>query len=135
MRGVHLFCFLLILPALAVLGHDIYLAFFSEDTPDGQPFQLSDLGWLWVQYGPETYDWAKMALDEETWTNIVEPLLTQTSIVAAIVPAAIIYALLVLCKIIGIWPFRGEGLNLLGKAGRDSGSVKKAKGPMKYKRK
>lgn len=46
------FYFLLLLPAIAALGHDIY--FYTQNQEKG--FQLSAVGWLWDKYHKESHD-------------------------------------------------------------------------------
>ena len=51
---------LLLLPAFAALGHDIY--FFTQNQDKG--FRLSDLGKLWDTYHKESHDQWKVKVDE-----------------------------------------------------------------------
>ncbi|MDH5721777.1 MAG: hypothetical protein OEY94_00440 [Alphaproteobacteria bacterium] len=52
--------FLLIIPILAVLAHDVFL--FTQNQDKG--FMLSDAGWIWSKYHPETHDQWKIKLKE-----------------------------------------------------------------------
>lgn len=51
---------LLLLPALAAIGHDLYL--FTQNQDKG--FRLSDLGKLWDTYHKESHDQWKIKVDE-----------------------------------------------------------------------
>ena len=116
MRGVSLLCFLFILPALLVLGHDLYLAFGEEGT--FLPVKLSDAGWLWTTYAPDLYDRARESLDPGFWTRWVEPILRQKALAVAAVPALCLYALLFALKLFGRGPFSGAGLLSLPRSRR-----------------
>ena len=52
--------FLLLLPALVALGHDVYM--YTENQEKG--FELSDLGALWDKYHKESHDQWKIKLKE-----------------------------------------------------------------------
>lgn len=52
--------FLLLLPAVAALGHDIYI--FTQEQDKG--FRLSDVGALWDKYHKESHDQWKVKLQE-----------------------------------------------------------------------
>lgn len=99
MRVLVVLCFLFTLPLLAAIGHDVYYAYQS---PQGlsleQPFQFSDLGWLWITYAGDSYHSVRPMVDPETWKKFIGPVLEQKSIVVAAVPALICYALLVIFK-------------------------------------
>ena len=95
-------CFLFALPALGAMGFDIYFSFFSEDNPLPNTFQLSQVGWLWRTYEPESFAWAKTNLDPYFWETFVIPALHQPAVVVAAVPAAILYAFLFLVKLISM---------------------------------
>ena len=58
--------FLLIVPILAVLAHDVYL--FTQNQEKG--FMLSDGGWIWAKYHPETHDQWKITLKE--YEDVIE---------------------------------------------------------------
>lgn len=137
MRGVILLCFFLALPPLAVLGHDLYMA-YGEEIDLTQPFKQSDLGWLWVTYQPETYNWARGQASPETWEEYVSPVLRQKALTVTAAPALAVYPLLVVLRIIGLWPFSGSGLLARGRKVKSDfvlpGDDKK-QGPYKYKRK
>jgi hypothetical protein len=141
MRGVFLFCFLLALPVLAAAGHDIYktyMAFEEGDWAFGQPLRFYEVGKLWVDYGPETYDWARENIEPERWESYVDPVLRQPALLVTALPAGISYAALIILKLLGLWPFSGSGLfkgKSKEKKGFAFGGTDKKSGPIKYKRK
>lgn len=141
MRDFALPAFVLALPALAALGHDIYMAYNNTQLAVTERFYLSDLGWLWVNYHPETYNWALENTDEVVWNGIVDPVLQGSAFYVLGAPFAAFVVILLFLKIFGLGPFEGQGLRFsLG-----GGSRRKkdgfafggggAKGRTKYKRK
>ncbi len=117
MRGVHLFILLIALPALAALGHDIYL-FYSDHgitsivadvnktIADKGPLSMfATLGFIWTQYHPESYKLAAQGLDQESW-EVVNALLAQKAIFVSVVFAGFFYVPLLIMKTLGTWPFK-----------------------------
>ncbi len=104
MAGVKLLCFLVILPVLACLGHDGYLYYLNREAGNGLPFQLSDLGWMWVTYSPASFALVKESVDPGTWT-IVNLILEQSGAVFFGVIAAVVYLVLGVLWLFGAWPF------------------------------
>ena len=139
MRDYYLLCFLVAIPALAVLGHDVYLAYSSEEMDFAEKFYLSDLGWLWVTYGPDTYNWAIANIDESLWKGFVDPLLQQSAFYVAAAPAVSVYFILVLMKLFGLGQFESGGGKLFsGKGSKSDFSFREdapAKKSTRYKRK
>ncbi len=137
MRDFYLLAFILALPALAVLGHDIYIAYNNTHLDVAERFFFSDLGWLWTEYSPATYDAAMESTDAEIWNNIIDPLLQKSAFYVAIAPFGAFLAIMLLLKIIGIGPFKESGLfrKRVGKKKGFSHSADKDKGRTKYKRK
>ncbi len=138
MRDFLILGFILLLPALAALGHDIYIAYNSDElnVPDGLYF--SDLGWIWVNYSPATYDWARESIDPTLWSGVVDPFLQEAAVFVGSIPFLAFAAILLCMKILGIGPFEGRGLFAFGskmssKGDFSYGGNKKTK--MKYKRK
>lgn len=137
MRGIALLCFLLAVPFLAALGHDIYITYQNQDFT--QPLKFSALGYLWVHYGPESYKWAEANIDKGTWTHIQTWLLEQRTVVVTAVPALAVYALLLVLKLLHLPPFSDGARFFSGKKSKDSdftfsGAADK-KTKLKYKRK
>jgi len=142
MRDFFLPGFILSTPALAVLGHDIYIAYNNTELEGTDRFYLSDIGWLWTEYAPSSYDWVLSAVDETTWNGFIDPLLQQSAIYLASAPLVIFTIILLIMKIFGLGSFEGEGLKVpgitktkLNKKGDYSFSGDKSKSRAKYKRK
>ena len=68
MRGVHLFMFVVALPALAALGHDAYLFYMNQD----KGFELAALGFIWTKYEPESYRWTVEVTEPEVRDALAE---------------------------------------------------------------
>lgn len=136
MRGLSVVCFLVALPFLAVLGHDVYVTYQDQDLT--REMMFSNLGYLWTSYGPESYKWAQDNIDKATWDSILVPVLKVRSVLATGVPAALFYALLGILKLLNLPPF-SDGTRRFGhgpkKAGFSFKSTDPEKGRFKYKRK
>ena len=116
---VKLWCFILLLPFFAAIGHDFYANYLIDPQKkakleafdiDPQAYQLSDLGYLLVTYVPEAYENSRLMVGEESWTKYVDPVLREFTFVVALVPAAIFYLYLILAKLFGLPPFTGVRL-------------------------
>lgn len=112
MRDLYLIAFILALPALAVLGHDVYLAYNNTQLDVTERFYLSDLGWLWVTYHPSSYHWAMDNVDPTLWHSVVDPLLQTSALYVLGAPFAAFVVIVTILKIFGIGPFEGNGLNM-----------------------
>ena len=133
-NGVKIFCFLILLPALAALGHDVYFSYSDakikkvDDLGDVQKslekaeahFTFSELGWLWQEYSLPTHNAVKKYFDEQTWNKKVAPALETPAVLALAVPAGISYIVLALLWVLGVWPFAGTS-----KVFKTSGQKKK----------
>lgn len=115
MRGIHLFIFIILIPAIAALGHDIYL-FTQDNAIEALPEALqdedrrvqsffADLGFIWTEYHPESYKQTVETLEPEQWA-VINRVLAHKAVLVALAFAAIIYAFLFLLKILRVWPFR-----------------------------
>lgn len=135
MRGLSILCFLLVLPIFAVLGHDIYATYKDQDF--SKTMMFSDVGYLWTRYEPDTYKWAQNNVDQETWDNILTPVLEQTSLLVAAIPAIVVFSLLLILRLFNLPPFASDVSVQKGhrKSRFSFGSGDRSKGPMKYKRK
>lgn len=119
MRGVSLFMLIVALPALAALGHDIWLFYdnyglgsIQRDLETilqekGASSLFAALGFIWTQYCPDSYAWTVENTAPETWALISEFLTYKAFFVAAAFAGAV-YILLGLLKLLGVWPFAGE---------------------------
>lgn len=141
MRGAAFLGFFLVLPPLAALGHDLYRA-YGEETPIdiSNPFELSETGWLWQNYSPDTWRIAKAGFEPETWSAYIVPLLKMEAAYLAAIPALIFFAVLLALKLV-----RSGALALQissGKGGKNSKfaadaavDIGKKTTQMKYRRK
>ena len=110
MRDHLVIIFILAMPALAVLGHDIYLAYNQTDIQSAERFFFSDLGWLWTEYSPETYNWVINNADAIVWNGFIDPLLDETAFFICIAPLSAFLFILIFMKIFGIGAYEGQGL-------------------------
>jgi len=112
MRSFLLFmCFLVTLPLLGALGHDIWQAFNGKDGLDlTKPFTFSALGWIWKNCDPDSLKWARDNIDPDFWKSYIAPVLEQKSVIVAGIPALCVYALTFFLKFFGFRPFEGEGI-------------------------
>ncbi|MGB4107447.1 MAG: hypothetical protein WBK55_06600 [Alphaproteobacteria bacterium] len=131
MNGVHLFMFVLALPALAALGHDAYLYYLDQ----GMGFQFAALGFIWTKYHPESYRWTVEATSPDYWPYINE-ILAQKAVAVGAVFAGFFYVILGMLKILGVWPFNdGKVATFSGNRRTDEILSNKKSGRFKYKRK
>lgn len=144
MRLLVLLCFFLGLLPAAVLAHDLYLAYQEAEQAHVQfgakPINFTDVGWLWVQYNPESYDWVRSTIDPQVWKGMVDPILQQTALIVTTIPFLVFLAVLVLFRLFKDMPFivrmrtagrqktaRGGGIAIQG--------LEKQKKKINYKRK
>lgn len=133
MSGLRFFCFLIALPALAALGHDGYIYYVSVyEKNENLPFRLSDLGYLWQTYSFDTFDDVRKTLQPEIWKMWIDPVLRQSALVVTGGFAAVIYAILTVLWLFGLWPFEKASQYSRGKFSLPGERSNK---PMKYKRK
>ena len=146
MSGVRLFMFVVLLPALAALGHDIYLFYTHEGVnnvvadatqaiADKGAFTLfASLGYIWTQYDPENYKLIAQSLDEETWSAL-NTLLSYKAFFVGLAFAGFFYVLLGCLKLLSVWPFRKENLESFAATNRADQAFGRQKKKMKFKRK
>ena len=138
-----LLCFFLALLPLAVLGHDLYLAYQEAEQARVQfgdkPINFTDVGFLWVQYSPDTYDWARRSVTPQTWKSMADPLLQQTALIVTAVPVSLLAGVLIVFRLLKDIPFmvrlRTSGRQKKIKGGIAIQGVHKSKKKMTYKRK
>lgn len=117
MRGITFILFLLLLPVMGALGHDAYLSYKEQDF--SKPMMFSDLGYLWSNYEPETFQWMQKNVDQGTWENYLNPLMEQTSFVIAAVPAVLFITIVLLVRILGSMSTGGGRLPRRSKRNKD----------------
>lgn len=138
MSGVRLFIFIICLPLLAAIGHDIYLFVTQtglENTGDvlaggDKPWHsyFATAGWIWTSYSPDTFRTVAQSLEPDEWKSL-NVVLGQKAVVLGGVFAAFWMLVLGLLKLLKLGPFRAESGS--GKSfGRD-----KTTGRFIYKRK
>lgn len=138
MRALSLLLFILVLPFLAALGHDLYISYGeNQDYMNNiatKEMMFSDVGYLWTTYEPDSYNWVRGDLDEESWKTFVAPFLEQTTVIVTLIPPAILMVIMLLIK---FW----DNLAVLVKTGGKKKSFKYNDGSNKkaarfnYKRK
>lgn len=132
MTALKILCFLLIVPALACLAHDGYVYYLSKEAGENLPFRFSDIGWLWTTYSPESFAAVKESMSPATW-HWVDVILEQTGVFLFGGLAALVYAALGLCWLLGVWPF--TRIVTTAHSGNLGLPGERNKGPIKYKRK
>lgn len=142
MRLSVLLCFLLALLPLAVLSHDLYLAYQEAEQSRTQfgekPVNFSDVGFLWVQYSPDSYDWVRRSMTPQAWKGMIDPLLQKTALIITALPVAVFAMALLVFKFLKDIP---SMLRLQSperrkqKGGIAIQSMEKSKKRMTYKRK
>ena len=82
--GAKTLLIILFIPFLFALGHDLYLNYFSDDEKvrelkalriDPQEFLVSDTGWIWNEYSPNTMQTLRDTIEPATWTTKLDPVL------------------------------------------------------------
>lgn len=98
MSSTQIFIFIVFLPVIFVLGHDIYL--FTQDSSvdeltaafSGKGRSITsffaDAGFLWTKYHPESYKTLAENLTTEQW-SIVSKVLSYTAIILALIVSAL----------------------------------------------
>ncbi|GJL85654.1 MAG: hypothetical protein DHS20C02_14290 [Micavibrio sp.] len=102
--------FILLLPAIAALGHDIYLFVINDGietrpsiftgNPDDKGIlsYFAALGFIWTQYHEESYKWVVQNLDQDIWAYI-NLLLVQKAVFVGLVFAGVAYAIIFLVRL------------------------------------
>ncbi len=140
MRGYSVLLFLLALPILGALGHDIYITYHAKDfdavlAGGIKPMKFSDVGYLFTHYIPDFYTWIKDNVSPETWTGIITPVFEQSSSLVAAVPFLFASLVLLILKLCNLPPFSDGVSRRFKKGGYGFGSGDKKQGRFKYNRK
>ena len=146
---IKLWCFILLLPFVAAVGHDIWASFYADEkvkekveTLSIQPEEVveatraSDFGYLFLTYTPKFYEKAREAVGADNWAKWVDPILRMYTAVVALIPLAIFLIWLVIARVFDIWPF-SKGVAGLGKGKKGSTDLHEQRnkgGSFKYKR-
>jgi hypothetical protein len=78
MRGRYLLIFIVCLPTLAVIGHDVMMYYFHQD----KGFMFSTPGYLWTHYQLDSYKWVVQNASPDVWA-IIDYILAQKAIIVA----------------------------------------------------
>lgn len=112
MKAIHFFLFIVTLPILIVLGHDLYLFYvaqgeqldpdlatklFTEERP-GRGFDFAALGFIWTKYSPETFSLMKDSYTAEEWA-VIQEYLKLPAFYVAVAFAVVMYLLAALVVI------------------------------------
>jgi hypothetical protein len=97
MKPLHFFLFIVILPFIISLGHDVYVFYaeqnqqinvrsitniYTEDRP-GRSFELASFGFIWTNYSPDSYELMSESFDPGEWAAIQEFLKFKSTLVFA----------------------------------------------------
>lgn len=144
--GAKLWCFLLLIPFILALGHDLWANYYSTPEQktrleafeiDPMGYQGSDLGYLLVTYTPSFYENSRTMVGEAAWTKWIDPVLRLYTFVVALVPFFLFSVWLLISRIFDIWPFSGAAPVSRGKRGAaqpDAHEKRNAGAQFKYKR-
>ena len=115
MRFPFLLVFILLIPALLALGHDIYL-FFSNHVDDPlmvsvglleEKFKFSAFGFIWTNYEPESYKAAAKSMTPENWA-MLDKFLTIKAVFGGLYFAGGVIAIMMVLALFKIGPMAGE---------------------------
>lgn len=109
--------FMLSLPAMAALGFDLYLI-YGKEMDFSKPLELTSVGWLWVKYAQDNYNLMRQTIEPGTWNSLIGPVLTQKTVVVALLPVYIAIPVVLVMKIFGLGGFQGHGLISAGVAAK-----------------
>ena len=123
--GVKIFLFILLLPLMASIGHDVYINYFSDSDKikeikrlqiDPNEFLVSDVGWIWQEYHPSSMETARTMVEAEVWKVQVDPILQLPTMVVSFFPFFFGCVFLLLALVLGVWPFSRYGFTKKEKA-------------------
>ncbi|MFA5592942.1 MAG: hypothetical protein WC989_06490 [Micavibrio sp.] len=142
--SVKLWCFILLLPFFAAVGHDFYANFLATHEQktrleafeiDPKAYQGSDFGYILVKYAPNQFYAVREVVPKSFWEKWIEPVLHLYSFVVALFPAFLYFIWLLFCRIFDRGPFAGAGPSI-GRGGRSSDMALRPKNEaMQFKRK
>jgi hypothetical protein len=113
--NVKLFLFILAMPFLAAVAHDVYLNNFSSPEKiaqvkrlniDPDNFEMTDLGWVWLKYSPESYQVIREAVSSYNWKDYISPALSMSTIIISSIPLIFGLIVTILMWLFGIGPFK-----------------------------
>lgn len=142
MRGFSV-VFLLLIPALVALGHDIYLFHVNYAAAQGfsvdlmlKEFKFSAFGFIWTTYDEAGYKNFVSTVDAPTWAT-VDYLLTFKAFYTGLGFAGVFIVLFLALALFGIGPFAAEGGRARSSDKNANSSFRSGQGSKKmtYKRK
>ncbi len=113
-NSLKILCFLLLIPFLAAIGHDLYANYGRDPEAqakltaleiDPKSYKSSDFGYIFTHYTPKQYEVVRAKVSDRNWNAYIKPILSQYTFVIALIPAALLYTYLILARIIGLPPF------------------------------
>lgn len=114
MKPLHFILFLVTVPLILSLGHDLYLFYlaqgqrldvdlitkiYTEERP-ARAFDFAALGFIWTKYSPDSYKLMAESMDPAEWASIQEFLKMKATLVFGAF-AAFFYALAALLFLVG----------------------------------
>lgn len=142
MRGSSV-VFLLLIPALVALGHDIYLFYTNYAAAQGfsvdlllKEFKFSAFGFIWTTYDEAGYKNFVASVDAPTWAT-VDYLLTFRAFYTGLGFAGVFIVLFLALALFGIGPFAAESARTRSSDKNANTSFRSGQGSKKmlYKRK
>ncbi len=129
MRGVHLFMFFVAIPALAALGFDVYLYAMDQD----KGFMMTTPGYILTHYYMDGYK-QLVEISGEYWPYI-DFILAQKSVYVGMAFAGAWYVLLLVLKILRVYPFNTDSGTIHASGNRTNEILGGKSSKYKYKRK
>lgn len=143
MRIPFLLIFVLLIPAMIALGHDIYLFYvnhaqeartFTTDLVK-EKFKFSAFGFIWTNYEPESYKTIAAGMAPESWAKL-DKFLTYKAFFAGLTFTGVVVGIMAFFALFGIGPMASEGGRVYGGKEKTPPRISSKKtGKMEYKRK
>lgn len=119
---------ILMVPALAALGHDVYL--YSQNME--KPFRLTDYGYIWNTYSPDTFAEFRSSGNSET-RGLAALVLKQKAVIVGVAYGAFLFVGMAVTYLILKLLFGGIGGNSYVRSG--GGADRARPGKFTYRRK
>jgi hypothetical protein len=124
---------LFLLPAAAI-GHDAWIGYNRPELGDVvHAFRLTDVGWVWMHYSKDSYDWARENFSEGFLTGFMDPLLSQKTALVAALPLIVFLIVKTVTTISGKMQMLAV-MGSTGAKGKDLPGLEKKSKQFKYKR-
>ncbi|NCO03807.1 MAG: hypothetical protein GW903_06415 [Alphaproteobacteria bacterium] len=98
---------ILLIPFLMGVAHDVYYNYFSSQDKiiqsknlniDPAKFKITDAGWVFIQYAPNTFQGLRSAAPQSVWRNGIDPILRLPTMVVGLIPFLIAFVIILLNK-------------------------------------